>query len=133
MQGEIDRLMAEVRKKSILGSSGSYSDGRIAGVPGVSEIEYSELTFGDQLGQGGFSVIKKAAWRGADCAAKVIFDPVMTDELLEEITNEVRMLALLRHPNIVLLMGMCTKPPNMVILIENVSQGCLFDILHQST
>lgn len=63
----------------------------------------------------------------------MIFDPVMTDELLDEITNEIRMLSLLRHPNIVLLMGMCTKPPNMVILFENVSEGCLFDILHQST
>lgn len=63
MKNEIDRLNAEVRKKSMLGSAGTaFGAGRIAGVPGVSEIEYSELTFGDQLGQGGFSVIKKAAW-----------------------------------------------------------------------
>ena len=116
----------------MLGVGGTFGEGRISGVPGVSEIEFSELSFGDQIGQGGFSVIKKTTWRGADCASKVIFDPVMTDDLLDEITNEVRMLALLRHPNIVLLMGMCTKPPNMVIVFENVSQGCLFDILHHT-
>lgn len=61
---------------------------------------------------------------------KVIFDPVITDDLLEEITNEVRMLSILRHPKIVLLMGMATKLPNMAIVFENVSQGCLFDYIH---
>jgi len=54
----------------------------------------------------------------------------MTDDLLAEISNEVRMLSILRHPNIVLLMGISTKPPNMAIVFENVSKGCLFDILH---
>jgi len=63
-------------------------------------------------------------------AIKIIFDPVITDDLLSEITNEVRMLSILRHPNIVMLMGVSTKPPNMAIVFENVSRGCLFDILH---
>jgi len=54
----------------------------------------------------------------------------MTDELLAEITNEVRMLSILWHPNIVLLMGVSSKPPNMAIVFEKVSKGCLFDILH---
>jgi hypothetical protein len=49
-------------------------------------------------------------------AIKIIFDPVLTDDLVEEITNEVRMLSILRHPQIVLLMGVSTKPPNMAIV-----------------
>jgi serine/threonine protein kinase len=61
---------------------------------------------------------------------KIIFDPVMTDDLLSEIENEVRMLSILRHPNIVLLMGVSTKPPNMAIIFENVPAGCLFNYLH---
>jgi serine/threonine protein kinase len=56
----------------------------------------------------------------------------MTDDLLAEIENEVRMLSILRHPNIVLLMGVATKPPNMAILFENVPVGCLFNYLHLS-
>ena len=98
----------------------------------MREIEYTEIEHGEEIGQGGFSVIKKGKWRGTDVAAKIIFDPVMSDDLLDEITNEVRMLSILRHPNIVLMMGMCTKPPNMVILFENVELGSLFNYLHQT-
>lgn len=77
-------------------------------------------------------MIKKGSWRGTEVAVKIIFDPVMTDELLSEVTNEVRMLSILRHPNIVLLMGIATKPPNMAIVFENVPMGCLFNFLHMS-
>ncbi len=65
-------------------------------------------------------------------AVKIIFDPVMTDELLQEVQNEVTMLSILRHPNIVLLMGISTKPPSMSIIFENVPLGCLFNYLHLS-
>lgn len=41
----------------MLSLSLSSSEGRIQGIPGVWEIEYSELTLGDKIGQGGFSVI----------------------------------------------------------------------------
>ena len=36
------------------------------------------------------------------------------------------MLSYLRHPNIVLLMAVCTKPPNLMIATEYVSNGSLF-------
>ncbi len=90
-------LKAEITKRSVLSTTSSGSEGRIS-VPGVREIEYDELEFGKQIGQGGFSVIKQGKWRGSDIASKIIFDPVMTDDLLNEIKNEVNMLALLRHP-----------------------------------
>lgn len=88
------------------------------------------MTLGDKIGQGGFSVIQKGIWRGTEVAIKIIFDPVITDDLLTEVTNEVWMLSILRHPNIVMIMGVSTKPPNMAIVFENVAGGCLFDILH---
>lgn len=73
----------------MLSMSLSSSEGRIQGIPGVREIEYGELSLGDKIGQGGFSVIQRGTWRGTDVAIKIIFDPVITDDLLEEITNEV--------------------------------------------
>lgn len=66
-------------------------------------------------------------WRGTPVAIKKIFDPVITDELLEEIQNEIRMLSLLRHPNICLLMGISSDLPNIMIVTEFASKGSLYD------
>jgi len=60
----------------------------------------------------------------------VIFDAQITDELIEEITNEIRMVSLLKHPNIVTLMGVSTTPPNIAIVFENAQLGSLYEILH---
>jgi hypothetical protein len=50
--------------------------------------------------------------------------------LLAEIQNEIVMQAILRHPNIALLMGVMPKIPNIVIVFEHVAQGSLFNLLH---
>jgi len=40
------------------------------------------------------------------------------------------MLNLLRHPNIVLLMGICSKPQNLCIVTEFSPNGSMYEILH---
>ena len=49
------------------------------------------MQFGEQIGQGGFSVIYKGLLNGTPVAIKKIFDPNITDELLGEIQNEIVM------------------------------------------
>ena len=78
----------------------------------LSEINVSELQFGPKINQGGFSIIVRGKWRGTNCVVKKIFDPVITDDLMDEFTNEVAMLVKVRHPNIVLMMAYCLTPPN---------------------
>lgn len=99
-------------------------------MPGVREITLDDLEFGEQIGQGGFSVIHKGYLNGTPVAIKKIFDPSITDDLLAEIQNEIVMQAILRHPNIALLMGVMPKIPNIVIVFEHVAQGSLFNLLH---
>ncbi len=77
-------------------------------------------------------MIYKASWLKSDLAVKIIFDPKITDELLEEFNNEIKMLSYLRHPNIILLIGICTNPKNLAIMTEYIEQGSIFDILHKS-
>ena len=77
-------------------------------------------------------MIYKAKWLCIDIAVKVIFDPKITEDLLEEFNNEIKMLSYLRHPNIVLLIGICTKPQKLAIMTEYFEQGSLFDLLHKS-
>ena len=98
-------------------------------VPGVREISMEDLQFGEQIGQGGFSVIHKGFLNGTPVAIKKIFDPSITDDLLSEIQKEIIMQAILRHPNICLLMGVMPKIPNIVIVFEHVNQS-MFSLLH---
>ena len=41
------------------------------------------------------------------------------------------MLAKYRHPNIVLLVGICSVPPNLAIVTEYIERGSLYDLLHK--
>jgi len=41
------------------------------------------------------------------------------------------MLAKYRHPNIVLLVGICSVPPNLAIVTEFVKSGSLYDFIHK--
>lgn len=54
-------------------------------MPGVREISLQDLEIGEQIGQGGFSVIHRGYLNGTPVAIKKIFDPRLTDELLAEI------------------------------------------------
>jgi Leucine-rich repeat (LRR) protein len=131
LSSEVNMLKNEISKNKIL-TSAAGEEGTISGVPGVMEIPYEELKMEDQIGQGGFSVIKRGTWRSTDVAIKIIVDPVITDELIAEVKNEVQMLSLLRHPKIVMLMGVSSQTNNLAIVFECMSKGCLFDILHTS-
>lgn len=76
------------------------------------------MEIGEQIAQGGFSVIHKGTLNGTPVAIKKIFDPRLTDELLNEIYNEIVMQSILRHPNVALLMGVIPTIPNIVIVFE---------------
>lgn len=41
------------------------------------------------------------------------------------------MLAKYRHPNIVLLIGAITTPPQLCLAMEYIKEGTLFDLLHK--
>lgn len=91
-----------------------------------------EVELGEMINQGGFSIVQRGVWRGANVAVKLIVDPIITSELLEEFENEVNMLAYLRHPNTILLMGVNMEPPHLAIMTEYASRGSLFEFLHKS-
>jgi len=93
-------------------------------------VTIDDIALGEKIAQGGFSVIHKGRLNGTPVAIKKIFDPRLTDELLQEIQNEIVMQSILRHPNIAILMGVIPQIPDIYIIFEHVSQGSLFDLLH---
>jgi serine/threonine protein kinase len=50
-------------------------------------------------------------------------------QVVEDVRNEADILQTLRHPNVVLYMGICLSP-QVCIVTEYVVRGSLFDILY---
>jgi Leucine-rich repeat (LRR) protein len=132
MKNEIDRLTQQVSSNKGSTGEGFLKSNFLLTYLDILEIPYDDITIGIKAGQGGFSMIYKGIWNYLPVAVKVIFDPNVTEDLLNEFNNEIKMLFLLRHPNITLLLGVSTKPQKLAIITEYVSNGSLFEFLHKN-
>jgi len=56
----------------------------------------------------------------------------LDDEILEDFRREVDIMLNLHHPNILLFMGACTKPGNLMIVTELMPKGSVEDLIHDS-
>lgn len=95
-----------------------------------TEIKYSALSLGQLVGQGAFGRVYSGKWRGSPVAVKVLAVPSLTPELVKEFRGEAQLMATLRHPNVVLFMGVCTAAPNYAIVTEYMPRGSLWGVLH---
>ncbi|KAH1195345.1 Serine/threonine-protein kinase CTR1 [Glycine max] len=66
-----------------------------------------------------------------EVAVKILMEQDFKGERFKEFLREVAIMKGLRHPNIVLLMGAVTKPPNLSIVTEYLSRGSLYRLLHK--
>jgi serine/threonine protein kinase len=80
------------------------------------EIPYDELELDKKIGRGSFGEVYKCQWRGTTIAVKVLTDQALSEETLAEFRTEVNMMNKVRHPNVVLLMGICSTPPHLSII-----------------
>uniref|UniRef100_A0A7N8X8D1 mitogen-activated protein kinase kinase kinase n=1 Tax=Mastacembelus armatus TaxID=205130 RepID=A0A7N8X8D1_9TELE len=81
----------------------------------VLEIDFSELTLEEIIGVGGFGKVYRAVWRGAEVAVKT----------LESVRQEAKLFAMLSHPNIMGLLGLCLQEPNLCLVMEYARGGSL--------
>ncbi|KAJ1699653.1 hypothetical protein LUZ63_008165 [Rhynchospora breviuscula] len=94
-------------------------------------IPWSELALKEKIGAGSFGTVHRADWHGSDVAVKILMEQDLHPERLKEFLREVAIMRSLRHPNIVLLMGAVTQPPNLSIVTEYLSRGSLYRLLHK--
>ncbi|XP_039016965.1 serine/threonine-protein kinase EDR1-like isoform X1 [Hibiscus syriacus] len=95
-------------------------------------INFSELTVGTRVGIGSFGEVFRGVWNGTDVAIKVFLEQDLTEENMEDFCNEISILGRLRHPNVILFLGACTKPPQLSMITEYMEMGSLHFLIHLS-
>lgn len=95
-------------------------------------IDFSELTVGTRVGIGFFGEVFRGVWNGTDVAIKVFLEQDLTAENMEDFCNEISILSRLRHPNVILFLGACTKPPQLSMITEYMEIGSLYFLIHLS-
>ncbi len=97
---------------------------------GLKVIPFRALTLERVLGRGGFGVVRKAKWQGTDVAVKQLLAGALSESALEEFRREAAHHAKLKHPNIVILHGVCLEPQQYCLVMEYMPVGSLFAVLH---
>ncbi|XP_054812621.1 serine/threonine-protein kinase CTR1-like isoform X2 [Prosopis cineraria] len=95
------------------------------------DIPWSDLVLKERIGSGSFGTVHRAEWNGSEVAVKILMEQDFHAERVKEFLREVAIMKRLRHPNIVLLMGAVTQPPNLSIVTEYLSRGSLYRLLHK--
>mmetsp|Transcript_34990 Transcript_34990/g.86041 ORF Transcript_34990/g.86041 Transcript_34990/m.86041 type:complete len:413 (+) Transcript_34990:140-1378(+) len=92
------------------------------------EIEEDEVEVLNSLGEGTSAHVYRAKFRGDDAAVKMLrvgFD--RNSVFYKDFVKEIKVLAGLKHPNIVRLVGACTKKEPPFLLYEFLGGGTLED------
>ncbi|XP_066550690.1 mitogen-activated protein kinase kinase kinase 9 [Amia ocellicauda] len=95
------------------------------------EINFSELALEEIIGVGGFGKVYRALWRGVEVAVKAARrDPdEEVGQTLESVRQEAKLFAMLHHPNIMGLVGVCLQEPNLCLVMEFARGGSLNRVL----
>ncbi|ESO05209.1 hypothetical protein HELRODRAFT_111211 [Helobdella robusta] len=92
------------------------------------QLNLNEIVMNETIGQGGFAKVYKGTWMNQEVAVKEFRD----NQTENSIKHEARMFWLLRHPNIISLLGVCNKPPNYFLVMDYAKGGPLSKILRDN-
>lgn len=85
-----------------------------------------------QLGSGSFSKVYLGSYRRQRCAIKMIFTLDLTQDVIRRVAAEAQILSMIKHPNIVSILGVSVLPPSVCILLELCEFGSLADVIKTS-
>ena len=98
-------------------------------IPIFKEISKSDLEVGDLLGKGGTASVYRAKYQNKEVAFKLFHEGTN----IQEWRHEVLVMSLVSHPNLVYLYGAGVEAHCPFIVMEIVSKGELYEVLHVST
>ncbi|XP_072930972.1 tyrosine-protein kinase Abl isoform X2 [Epargyreus clarus] len=96
--------------------------------PDEWEIDRTDIVMKHKLGGGQYGDVYEAAWKryNITVAVKTLKDDTMA---LKDFLEEAAIMKEMRHPNLVQLLGVCTREPPFYIITEFMSRGNLLDYL----
>lgn len=94
-------------------------------------IKEEDLIVEAAIGRGVFGVVYKGSYFGTPVAIKKLHTSSVPKNTLAEFDKECSIMKGLHHPNIVLFMGSCSKPPTLLLVTELLANGSFFDIYHK--
>lgn len=93
-------------------------------------ISFSELRKSEMIGKGFFGEVFKGEWNGTVIAIKYLYRETFRDKKKSDMfSKEVEILKKLRHPRIVLFLGVSEGEGKRCIITEYMENGSLFDKL----
>nr|XP_015194354.1 PREDICTED: mitogen-activated protein kinase kinase kinase 11 [Lepisosteus oculatus] len=91
------------------------------------EVDFRELSLEEVIGVGGFGKVYRGVWRGSLVAVKAARQDPDEDisATAQNVRQEARLFAMLTHPNIIALQGVCLQEPNLCLIMEYAAGGAL--------
>jgi len=95
------------------------------------EIDRTDIVMKQKLGGGQYGDVYEAIWKRHNVviAVKTLIEGTMK---LSDFLEEAAIMKDLKHPNLVQLLGVCTREPPFYIITEFMSRGNLLDFLRQA-
>uniref|UniRef100_A0A3P9JFA0 Mitogen-activated protein kinase kinase kinase n=1 Tax=Oryzias latipes TaxID=8090 RepID=A0A3P9JFA0_ORYLA len=92
-----------------------------------ADVDFRELSLQEVIGVGGFGKVYRGTWRGELVAVKAARQDPDEDISVtaQNVMQEARLFAMLTHPNIITLKGVCLQEPNLCLIMEYASGGPL--------
>lgn len=89
------------------------------------DLDPSQIKLGEELGKGAYGTVYSGSLRGNNVAVKKLYAQSMDEKAMSAFKGEVEIMSKLRHPNVLLFMGACTQPGNLMIVTEIMPKGSL--------
>lgn len=114
---------------------GNYQRKLLKRTNSTPRIDPSTLKILSRISAGSCGEVFKASWLGTTVAVKRIFRSLLHEKALDEFEAETNILKRVRHPNIVLFLGISTSQGNgttgdeLCLVTEFMSRGSLYHVL----
>ena len=122
---------SDIERSIVSRSAGPALSSSSSSAAGVRLLNFAYISMDkkSQLGSGSFSRVYRGRYKQQQCAIKLIFTVDLTLEVIKRIAAEAQLLSMIRHPNVVDILGVAVLPPSVCILLELCSYGSLGDLL----